>query len=187
MPIKTILFVFIAFTIGYATSPSNASDAISCDSFEGCADGSVDVTNQLLQMQAEIAALQVDVVGASEVVWLMTGALNSPNFVPDRKFKLIDFTTTTSGTAIIELKAGYTLICESTGAWHYLIVDGAPVEGSQVFTRGSGTGPRSHEGAVEQFAAGDHTAELGGECFSSTSLSYTVSTTQWLKVIVDAN
>ena len=58
MPIKTILFVFIAFTIGYATSPSNASDAISCDSFEGCADGSVDVTNQLLQMQAEIAALQ---------------------------------------------------------------------------------------------------------------------------------
>jgi len=59
MPIKTMLFVFIAFTIGYATSPSNASDAISCDSFEGCPDGSTDVTNQLLQMQAEIEALQV--------------------------------------------------------------------------------------------------------------------------------
>ncbi len=58
MSIKTILSVFIAFTIGYATSPSYASDTISCSSFEGCVEGSSDVTNILLQMQAEIAALQ---------------------------------------------------------------------------------------------------------------------------------
>jgi len=187
MPIKTILSVFIAFTIGYATSLSYASDTISCDSFEGCVEGSSDVTNILLQMQAEIAALQVAVSGASEVVWLMTGALSFPTFVPDRKFKLIDFTTTTSGTAIIELKAGYTLLCESTGAYHYLIVDDVPVEGSQVYTRGGFTDYRSHEGLVENLAAGEHTAELGGECITSNSGSWSVISTQWLKVIVAAN
>lgn len=58
MQFKTTLFVFITFASGFSTSLSNASDTISCGSFEGCADGSVDVTNQLLQMQAEIAELQ---------------------------------------------------------------------------------------------------------------------------------
>jgi len=58
MTIKTILSVFIAFIIGYATSPSYASDTISCSSFEGCVEGSSDVTNILLQMQAEIEQLQ---------------------------------------------------------------------------------------------------------------------------------
>ena len=74
MTAKTILFVFIAFTIGYATSPSNASDAISCDSFEGCANGSTDVTNQLLQMQAEITALQADNVELKALLLANTAA-----------------------------------------------------------------------------------------------------------------
>ena len=49
-------------------SPSYASDAISCDSFEGCADGSTDVTNQLLQMQAEIEQLKALLAGVSRGV-----------------------------------------------------------------------------------------------------------------------
>ena len=60
--------LFLACFFVFATSPSYASDTISCDSFEGCADGSVDVTNQLLQMQAEIEQLKALLAGVSRGV-----------------------------------------------------------------------------------------------------------------------
>jgi hypothetical protein len=107
--------------------------------------------------------------------------------VPDKLFRPIEFATTVSGTAIIRLDSPFTLICESTGAFHYLVVDGQPVDGSHVFTRGSGTGLRAHEGVVGQLAAGNHTVELGGQCQTSNSGSFTTGGQQRLSVIVDAN
>jgi len=135
---------------------------------------------------------QVDaaVAGASEVIWINNEIVEPVSLrpmVPDRTFRPIEFTTTVGGTAIIRLDSPFTLICESTGAYHYLVVDGQPVDGSHVFTSGGGTGLRAHEGIVDQLAAGSHTAELGGQCRSSNSGSFTTGGQQRLSVIVDAN
>ena len=133
---------------------------------------------------------QVDaaVGDASEVVWLITGVLSTPDFEPDRTFTPIEFETTVSGTAIIRLDAVFTSICDgaSTVAWHYIVLDGEPVVGSQVSTRGpNNDGLRAHEGVVE-LSAGEHTVELGAECLNGTSGSFTASPLQRLSVIVDA-
>jgi hypothetical protein len=62
MTFKTILFLFISFTIGFTTSPSYGSDIISCGGFEHCPDGSVPLTNRVLELEREVARLENEVV-----------------------------------------------------------------------------------------------------------------------------
>jgi len=60
MLIKRILLPFVATFIGFAISPSYAGDIISCDSFENCADGSVPLTNAILELEARMEALEAE-------------------------------------------------------------------------------------------------------------------------------
>jgi hypothetical protein len=51
----------MALVIMFITSYSHAGDIISCDSFENCPDGSVPLTNAVLELDARVNALEVEV------------------------------------------------------------------------------------------------------------------------------
>ena len=68
MLIKHTILLFAALFTGYLISPSFAGDIISCDSFENCPDGSVPLTNQLIQLEAKIDALEALLAGVSRGV-----------------------------------------------------------------------------------------------------------------------
>ena len=56
MSVKRIFLPFVAAFI--VITPSFGGDIISCDSFENCPDGSVPLTNALLELEARVDALE---------------------------------------------------------------------------------------------------------------------------------
>lgn len=65
MSVKNVLSLCAALLVGYSVSPSFAGDIISCDSFENCPDGSEVLTNQLIQLENKINALEALLAGVS--------------------------------------------------------------------------------------------------------------------------
>jgi len=73
MLIKHTILLFAALLTGYLISPSYSGDIISCDSFENCPDGSEPLTNQLIQLENKIDALEELLAGVSRGVDPNTG------------------------------------------------------------------------------------------------------------------
>jgi len=65
MLVKRILLVFTIVFSCVVAPPSYGGDIISCDSFENCPDGSVPLTNQLIQLENKIDALEALLAGVS--------------------------------------------------------------------------------------------------------------------------
>ena len=68
MLIKHTILLLAALLTGYLISPSYSGDIISCDSFENCPDGSEPLTNQLIQLENKIDALEELLAGVSRGV-----------------------------------------------------------------------------------------------------------------------
>jgi len=94
---KIILSLFIALFMGIATTPVHSGDIISCDSFENCPDGSVPLTNALLELDARVDALE----GATAPYVLTTGTQIAENWTDLTDFSLAAaINTDESGNAV---------------------------------------------------------------------------------------
>jgi hypothetical protein len=82
MSAKAGLSLFIVFFISIATSPVHSGDIISCDSFENCPDGSVPLTNAILELQARMDVLEAE---NAELKALLAGVsrITDPNTSQD--------------------------------------------------------------------------------------------------------
>ena len=99
MPFKSTLLFFAAIFIVLTISPSYGGDIISCDSFETCPDGSVPLTNAILDLQARMDALEGDNLALQEQVATVS---NQPRWRL-KKYDLVtqQYTEQTSGIAMI--------------------------------------------------------------------------------------
>lgn len=82
MAFRSILFLLVAFTIGYATSPGYAGSKVSCEDGEACPDGNATSIETLTALYARMDVLEADNV-ALKTLLAGVSRLNDPNTSQD--------------------------------------------------------------------------------------------------------